>query len=401
VPIDPDFWAQRRVLLTGHTGFKGAWLSLWLQSLGARVTGLASGSPTEPSLYELAGVGAEMDERAIDVRDAEGVREALRSASPEIVLHMAAQPMVRRSLRDPRMTYEVNVMGTVNVLEAVRQAGGEVRAVVVVTSDKCYENPAHGGSGAHGEGSLARDWPGAPGEDRDPGTPAGRGDPGTPAGRGFVEGDPLGGADPYSSSKACAELVTTAYRESFFSGEDAPRVASARAGNVIGGGDWGEDRLLGDIVRAVQTGEPVSVRNPQAVRPWQHVLNPLSGYLRLAEELWRSQAAAEAWNFGPLEGDARTVRWIVERLQKLWGGAFEWEPDRGENPPEAGHLALDSGKAERRLGWRAEWDLAQALERIVEWHEAERRGEDMRRVSLEQIERFGRASGRGPGAHKS
>jgi CDP-glucose 4,6-dehydratase len=374
VPIDPDFWAGRRVLLTGHTGFKGAWLALWLQALGARVSGLAPGPPTRPSLYELAGVGAEMQERAIDVRDAEAVREAVREERPEVVLHLAAQPMVRRSLRDPAMTYAVNVMGTVNVLEAVRLEQGDIRAVVVVTSDKCYENP--GG-----------------------------------ASRRFVEGDPLGGDDPYSSSKACAELVTAAYRRSFFSGEDSPptappalpappappapsaplnspgpRVASARAGNVIGGGDFGEDRLIPDIVRACDEGRPVKVRNPEAVRPWQHVLNPVSGYLRLAEELWRSRVPARAWNFGPRDADARTVRWIVERLQELWGGAFEWELDGGENPPEA-------GEAERRLGWHAEWDLGQALERVVEWHEAQRRGEDMRKVSLEQIERFGHLAG--------
>ena len=341
------------MLLTGHTGFKGAWLSLWLQALGAKVSGLAPGAPTQPSLYELAHVGAGMEhERAIDVRDAEGVRTALREERPEVVLHLAAQPMVRRSLRDPTMTYAVNVLGTVNVLEAVRLQAGEVRAVVVVTSDKCYENPSSG------------------------------------APRRFVEGDPLGGSDPYSSSKACAELVTAAYRRSFFSSEDAPRLASARAGNVIGGGDWGEDRLIGDIVRGVQAGETVRVRNPAAVRPWQHVLNPLSGYLRLAEELWGSSEAARAWNFGPREGDARTVRWIVERLQELWGGAFAWELDGSEHPPEAGHLALDSADAERDLGWRPEWDLGQALERIVAWHEAERRGEDMRRTSFEQIATF-------------
>jgi CDP-glucose 4,6-dehydratase len=389
VAIDPDFWAGRRVLLTGHTGFKGAWLSLWLQALGAEVSGLAPGPPTRPSLYELASVGQGMAaERAVDVRDAEGVRAALSEERPEVVLHLAAQPMVRRSLRDPAMTYAVNVIGTVNVLEAVRLDRGDVRAVVVVTSDKCYENP--------GDGS-----------------------------RRFVEDDPLGGSDPYSSSKACAELVAAAYRRSFFSardvdlsassgqeteaenareteaqvaGESEPRaggpretqvhVATARAGNVIGGGDWGEDRLIGDIVRAVRAGESVRLRNPAAVRPWQHVLNPLSGYLRLAQELWRTEGAAQAWNFGPREGDARTVRWIVERLEDLWEGAFEWGLDGRENPPEASHLALDSGKAERDLGWRAEWDLGQALERIVEWHEAERAGEDMRKVSLAQIERF-------------
>ena len=355
MPIDPDFWAGRRVLLTGHTGFKGAWLSLWLQALGARVSGLAPGPPTRPSLYELAGIAAGMElEQDCDVRDAEAVRGALREARPEVVLHLAAQPMVRRSLRDPALTYAVNVLGTVNVLEAVRLQAGDVRAVVVVTSDKCYENPG----------------------DRS---------------RRFVEGDPLGGSDPYSSSKACAELVTASYRRSFFSTEDAPRLASARAGNVIGGGDWGEDRLIGDIVRAVRARETVKVRNPDAVRPWQHVLNPLSGYLLLAQELCTSSPAAhaaQAWNFGPRDGDARTVGWIVERLEALWGGALRWELDGAENPPEASHLALDSSKAERELGWRAEWDLGEALQRIVQWHEAERKGEDMRGASLAQIERF-------------
>jgi CDP-glucose 4,6-dehydratase len=352
MPIDPDFWAGRRVLLTGHTGFKGAWLSLWLQALGARVSGLAPGPPTRPSLYELAGIAAGMElERDCDVRDAEALRGALREARPEVVLHLAAQPMVRRSLRDPALTYAVNVLGTVNVLEAVRLQPGDVRAVVVVTSDKCYENP--------GDQS-----------------------------RRFVEGDPLGGSDPYSSSKACAELVTASYRRSFFSTEDVPRLASARAGNVIGGGDWGEDRLIGDIVRAVRAGETVKVRNPDAVRPWQHVLNPLSGYLLLAQELCGSPPAAQAWNFGPRDGDARTVGWIVERLEALWGGALRWELDGAENPPEASHLALDSSKAERELGWRAAWDLGEALQRIVQWHEAEGRGEDMRGASLAQIERF-------------
>jgi CDP-glucose 4,6-dehydratase len=350
VEIDPDFWMGRRVLVTGHTGFKGAWLSLWLQSLGAAVTGLAPGVPTRPSLYELAGVGAHMSEHAVDVRDAGAVSEALRRARPEVVLHLAAQPMVRRSLRDPAMTYEVNVMGTANVLDAVRQPGQEVLAIVVVTSDKCYENPG-GGS------------------------------------RRFVEEDPLGGSDPYSSSKACAELVAGAYRRSFFSGVDSPRLGTARAGNVIGGGDWGEDRLVPDTVRAVEAGEPLKVRNPRAVRPWQHVLSPLSGYLRLAEALSQGPGgqAARAWNFGPPARDARPVSWIVERLAELWGGQLRWQLDEGANPPEAGHLELDSGAAERLLGWRPAWQLEDALELVVEWHRDHRRGEDMRRVSLAQI----------------
>jgi CDP-glucose 4,6-dehydratase len=365
VEIDPDFWMRRRVLVTGHTGFKGAWLSLWLQSLGAEVTGLARGVPTRPSLYELADVGAHMRERSVDVRDAAAVREAVREARPQIVLHLAAQPLVRRSLREPALTYAVNVMGTVNVLEAVREVGADALAVVVVTSDKCYENPERLGAGAHR----------------------------------FVEGDPLGGADPYSSSKACAELVASSYRRSFFSRERAPRLATARAGNVIGGGDWGEDRLVPDAVRALEAGTTLHIRNPRAVRPWQHVLNPLGGYLCLAEALALAREgvqqaagaegadadAASAWNFGPAARDARPVSWIVERLAELWAGELAWELDGGANPPEAGHLELDSSAAEARLGWRPAWTLEDALERVVEWHAACRRGDDMRDVSLAQI----------------
>ncbi len=349
--IDRDFWSQRRVLLTGHTGFKGAWLSLWLQSLGARVTGLAPlGAPTSPSLYELAGVAAGMVERVVDVRDRQAVLRAFEAERPEVVLHLAAQPLVRRSLVDPAGTYEVNVMGTVNVLDAVRLAGDEVRAVVVVTSDKCYENLG--------------------------------------LGRPFVEEDPFGGSDPYSSSKGCAELVTMAYRRSFFTDPHGPRVASARAGNVIGGGDWGEDRLIPDIVRAVAAGKPIAVRNPEAVRPWQHVLNPLGGYLLLAQQLWDSPAAAHGWNFGPAPGDAWTVHAIVEFLREQWGQAFAWELDGATSAPEAAHLALDSSAAIEGLGWQPGWDLEHALARIVQWHQAHQRGENMRRVTFDQIAEF-------------
>ncbi len=371
VKTDPDFWTRRRVLVSGHTGFKGAWLSLWLQSLGAEVSGLSRGVPTSPSLYELAGVGSGVSEHAVDVRDAGAVRDAVLQARPEIVFHLAAQPMVRRSLREPESTYAVNVTGTVNMLEAVRQAGSGVLAVVVVTSDKCYENP---GTGA----------------------------------RRFVESDPLGGSDPYSSSKACAELVAGAYRRSFFSGDRSPRLATARAGNVIGGGDWGEDRLVPDAIRAIEASEPLLVRNPQSVRPWQHVLSPLSGYLRLAEALAQRDGAggtdgnpgtdgeggaagtagahaARAWNFGPASDDARPVSWILERLAELWDGKLEWQLDERENPPEADQLTLDSHDAERLLGWRAACGLADALELVVEWHRAHRAGLDMRDVSLGQI----------------
>jgi CDP-glucose 4,6-dehydratase len=350
VTIDRDFWMHRRVLVTGHTGFKGSWLCLWLQSLGARVTGLSPGVPTEPSLYGLAQVGTRMGELAVDVRDVRAVREAVAQTDPEVIVHLAAQPMVRRSRRDPVLTYEVNVMGTVNVLDAVRTAGG-APAVVVVTSDKCYEN--------RGETS-----------------------------RRFVEDDPLGGADPYSSSKACAELVTAAYRRSFFGEPGRARLATARAGNVIGGGDWGEDRLLADIVRALRDGTPMLVRNPHAVRPWQHVLSPLAGYLRLAEGLARGEEFARAWNFGPRADDEQPVSWILARVSELWGGELAWELDEGPHPAEAGHLTLDSGAAERELGWRPACDLEEALGLVVAWHRAQLSGQEMRAVSLAQIERL-------------
>jgi CDP-glucose 4,6-dehydratase len=395
-PADPQFWRGRSILLTGHTGFKGAWLALWLQALGARVTGVAPSPPTEPSLHALARVGEHMaGELPIDVRDAPAVREAVRATRPEIVLHLAAQPMVRRSLREPSLTFAVNVLGTVNVLDAVRLDGESVRAVVVVTSDKCYDNP-------------------------------------TKTVRRFTESDPLGGRDPYSSSKACAELVTAAYRESFFASGECPRVASARAGNVIGGGDFGEDRLVPDVLRAYDAGRPVRVRNPAAIRPWQHVLSPLSGYLLLARALCESdgqarrdarrdadqeaETAARAFNFGPRPRDARTVREVVVGLSESLvyersigssgcdpllgagtsagargssdGGAFSYELDEAANPPEAERLELDSTAAERVLGWRPRWDLEEALARVAAWHEAYRRGQDMRALSLAQIADF-------------
>jgi CDP-glucose 4,6-dehydratase len=357
VEIDCDFWTGRRVLVTGHTGFKGAWLSLWLQSLGAEVTGLAGGVPPSPNLYELAAVGAHMRELTVDVRDGAAVLAALRQARPEVVFHLAAQPVVRHSLRDPVLTYAVNVMGTVNVLDAVRQLRFAVQAVVVVTSDKCYEN--------------SREEP-----------------------RRFREGDPLGGADPYSSSKACAELVASAYRRSFFHEDGSPRLATARTGNVLGGGDWGADRLLPDSVRAVETGGTLALRNPHAVRPWQHVLSPLGGYLRLAQELVQGPGAgaARAWNFGPPAEEARAAGWIVERLGQLWNGELVWRLDHRANPPEAGHLELDSTDAERLLGWRPACRLEDALELVVEWHRAHRRGEDMRQVSLAQIAQVAQAA---------
>jgi CDP-glucose 4,6-dehydratase len=343
-------WNGRRVLVTGHTGFKGAWLCLWLQTLGARVIGLAHGVPTRPSLYELARVGEGMDERAADVRDFAAVRDALAAARPEIVIHMAAQPFVRRSFREPRETYETNVMGTVNVLEAIRLAKG-VRVAVVVTSDKCYDNREQG--------------------------------------RAFKEDDPMGGRDPYSNSKGCAELVTEAYRASFFSSSQGPvAVASARSGNVIGGGEWGEDRLIHDIMDAARAGRTIAIRNPTAVRPWQHVLNPLAGYLCLVAALWDDPGLAGGWNFGPPIDDVKPVSWITERLTELWPGELHWELDPGPHPHEAHFLAVDSTKARERLGWSSVWDLDEALRRIVEWYRALDADEDMRDVTLRQTEAF-------------
>jgi CDP-glucose 4,6-dehydratase len=341
-------------LVTGHTGFKGAWLSLWLQSLGAEVVGLSSGSSAKRSMFSRARVGEEMRELTADVRDREAVREAMRDARPEVVLHLAAQPLVRRALREPALTYEVNVLGTVNVLDAVRTEGEDVAAVVVVTSDKCYTTPPGGSYGS-------------------------------------AEEDPYGGGDPYLSSKACAELVTAAYRSSFFAREGDAQLATARAGNVIGGGDWGEGRLLGDAVRALENGVPLRVRDPQAVRPWQHVLNPLAGYLRLAELLTRSDDYARAWNFRPPASDARSVGWIVRRLGALSGGGLESELGEWRDSSEEGYLSPEFSDTERDLGWTVRWDLEQALQAVVDWHEAERAGEDMRTFSLGQIESFGGA----------
>jgi CDP-glucose 4,6-dehydratase len=348
--VDPGFWRGRRVAVTGHTGFKGAWLTLWLTAMGAEVTGISHGTPSEPSLHAVAGLAADARGVDADIRDGAAVAAAIGRAAPEVVLHLAAQPLVRRSLADPRTTYEVNVMGTVNVLEAVR-ATPSVCAVVVVTTDKCYDD-------------RGRRLP-------------------------FVEDDPLGGPDPYSSSKAAAELVVSAYARSFFaSDEDGPRLASARAGNVIGGGDWGHERLIPDMMRGALAGEPIPVRNPEAVRPWQHVLNALSGYLRLAEALCVSSTASGGWNFGPALDDARPVRWIVDRLSELWPGGLRWELDPGPHPHEAHFLSLDSTKAREQLGWTPAWDLDAALRSIVDWYGALAAGADMRAVTLGQIEAF-------------
>lgn len=349
--IDNGFWRDKRVFLTGHTGFKGSWLCLWLSTLGARVGGYALEPPTDPSLFELAGVGELVSSVIADVRDLDRLKSELTSFAPEIVIHMAAQPLVRDSYKIPVETYAINVMGTVHLLEAVRACPG-VRAVVNVTTDKCYEN---------------REWV-----------------------WGYRENEPMGGFDPYSNSKGCSELVTSSYRSSFFNpqrfSEHGVGLASARAGNVIGGGDWASDRLIPDIVRSLLAGEPVKIRNPHAIRPWQHVLEPLSGYLTLAQKLYENGAGyAEGWNFGPAEGDAWPVEKIVQRMCQQWGRGAGYEIDRGEHPHEAHYLRLDCSKAHSSLNWSPKWSLEKSLDSIINWTEAYRNGGNLQKICLEQI----------------
>jgi CDP-glucose 4,6-dehydratase len=350
--MDKEFWRGRKVLLTGHTGFKGSWLSLWLQQMGARVIGYALPPATTPNMFTAANVADGMLSVMGDVRDLSKLQSVFEEHRPEIVIHMAAQALVRRSYVEPVETYATNVMGTVNVLESCRHSDS-VRVVINITSDKCYENQG---------------WA-----------------------RGYRETDPMGGYDPYSSSKGCAELVTAAYRRSFLAGDGGKSIglASVRAGNVIGGGDWAEDRLIPDIIRAFSASQPVVIRNPQAVRPWQHVLEPLSGYLLLAQCLWTSgQRFAEGWNFGPDDDDAREVSWIVQHMTDLWGDEAAWRHDTSEQPHEAAFLKLDCTKAKTQLGWKPKLDLYRALQWTVAWYVAQRDGANMRTVTLGQIADF-------------
>lgn len=356
--IDLEFWKGKKVLITGHTGFKGGWLSLWLQSLGARVIGYSLPAPTQPSLFEIARVGDGMTSIMGDVRDLDHLQSVISEHRPQIIIHMAAQSLVRKSYVEPVETYAVNVMGTVNLLEATRRAGGaKVKAVVIVTSDKCYEN---------------REWL-----------------------WGYRENERMGGYDPYSNSKGCAELVTSAYRSSYFNpaayDQHGVAVASVRVGNVIGGGDWAENRLIPDIMRAVQSGEPIKIRNPHAIRPWQHVLEPSRGYLQLMQKLIEEGPGyAESWNFGPSDEDARPVQWIVEQLTKEWGEGVSWMLSAEPQLHEANYLKLDCSKAAARLNWKPRWELERALDAILEWYRAYLKQADMRSVTLRQIEMYWR-----------
>lgn len=352
--VNPDFWRGKRVFLTGHTGFKGGWLSLWLQQLGAHLTGYALRPPTQPSLFEKAIVGAGMTSIIGDIRDSQKLMAEMREAQPDIVIHMAAQSLVRSSYVDPVETYSTNVMGTLYLFEAVRQCSS-VRAVVNVTTDKCYEN---------------REWVWA-----------------------YRENESMGGYDPYSSSKGCAELLTAAYRNSYFNAKSQTQyevaLASVRAGNVIGGGDWAKDRLVPDILSAFSRGEPVTIRNPHAVRPWQHVLEPLRGYLTLAERLFKEGTAfAEAFNFGPREEDTKSVETIVRQLATKWGNSASWQVDDANHPHEAILLRLDISKAAQRLGWRPILDLDASLELTVDWARANLNGDDMHAFTHAQINNY-------------
>lgn len=349
--IDNSFWQGKKVFITGHTGFKGSWLCLWLHSLGAEVTGYALQPPTQPSLFELCRIDGIITSIIGDVRNADKLSRSMQEVQPDIVIHMAAQPLVRDSYKNPVETYAINVMGTVNLLEAVRNCES-VKSIVNVTTDKCYEN---------------KEWI-----------------------WGYRENESLGGYDPYSNSKACSELVTASYRNSFFNPTEYDKhgvaIASARAGNVIGGGDWAVDRLIPDCIKALVNNQKIIIRNPNAIRPWQHVLEPLSGYLMLAQKLYEDGVNyVGGWNFGPNDNEAKSVEWLVQKMCEMWDGQADYEIDQGTHPHEAHYLKLDCSKAKVRLNWHPKWTLEQTLRNIAEWVSSYQQKCDMRKVCLDQI----------------
>ncbi|MCE5331144.1 MAG: CDP-glucose 4,6-dehydratase [Bacteroidales bacterium] len=349
-----NFFKNKKIFITGHTGFKGSWLCLLLHKLGAEVYGYALNPPTKPSLYEEAKIDTYISSYIGDIRDLEKLERTIRHIQPEIVIHMAAQPLVRESYKNPIETYQTNVIGTANLLEACRRVPS-IKAIVNITTDKCYEN---------------KEWI-----------------------WGYRENEPLGGYDPYSSSKACSELVTAAYRNSFFPPGDYPKhgvaVASARAGNVIGGGDWAEDRLIPDFIKSISQNKQIKIRNPYAIRPWQHVMEPLTGYLMLAEKLY-SQGVdfGEAWNFGPDDNDAKNVEWIIKTICNLWGNDPTYILDTTEQPHEANYLKLDCSKAKTKLGWHPVWNIQKALQSVVEWNKAYFNGENIKDITEQQIDEY-------------
>ena len=344
-----DFWRNKKVLVTGHTGFKGSWLTLWLKTLGADICGIALDPPTSPSLFDVLGLNSSIRHEVADIRNLDILKRIMVEFKPEIIIHMAAQPLVRYSYTSPIETYQTNVIGTANVLEASRFCGS-VRSIISVTTDKCYDN---------------KEWA-----------------------WGYREQDPLGGFDPYSSSKACAELVSSAYRSSFLA-DAGIGLATARAGNVIGGGDWAADRLIPDILTALEKKISAKIRNPNSIRPWQHVLEPVSGYLLLAEALYHEPVKmAEAWNFGPADEDAKPVSWIADKLCSCWGGQADWTANIGDHPHEATYLKLDISKAKQYLNWCPKWTLQRSLESIVDWHKSWLEGSDMHQITIEQIQEF-------------
>jgi CDP-glucose 4,6-dehydratase len=348
--VNTSFWKGKKVFVTGHTGFKGSWLSLWLQDMGAVVKGYALEPNTTPNLFTEAKVGQNMDSEIGDITDLKSITDSMIAFNPEVLIHMAAQPLVRLSYKEPVLTYATNVMGTVNVLEAARKCS-KLKAIVSVTTDKCYEN---------------KEWA-----------------------WGYRENEPMGGHDPYSSSKGCAELVTAAYRKSFFNENNSPFLASARAGNVIGGGDWSDDRLIPDILKAFEKNEPVIVRNPMATRPWQHVLEPLSGYLVLAQHLYEDGSTyAEGWNFGPKDEDCKSVSWILDKMVAKWGKGASWVLDKNNNPHEAGYLKLDCSKAAIQLNWHPKWNLENTLESIINWHQHYLSGKNIQEQCLLEIAKY-------------